>query len=54
VTSDSYAAYGQGGFKSLPTSTCPLALRETYDDKTRVGTAYLTPAFFRPDRIDPG
>jgi iron complex outermembrane receptor protein len=46
VTSDSYAAYGQGGFKITPDLNLSLGARETYDDKTRVGTAYLTPAFF--------
>jgi len=46
VTSDSYAAYGQGGFKITPDLNLSLGARETYDDKSRVGTAYLTPAFF--------
>ena len=45
VTSDSYAAYGQAGFKIVPDLNLSLGARETYDDKSRVGTAYLTPAF---------
>jgi iron complex outermembrane receptor protein len=45
VTSDSYAAYGQAGFKITPDLTLSLGGRETYDDKSRVGTSLLLPAF---------
>jgi iron complex outermembrane recepter protein len=45
VTSDSYAAYGQAGFKIVPELNLSLGARETFDDKSRAGTAYLTPAF---------
>jgi iron complex outermembrane receptor protein len=46
VTSDSYAVYGQAGFKIVPELNLSLGARETHDEKSRVGTAYLTSAFF--------
>jgi len=46
VTSDSYAIYGQASYKLIDQLQLSLGGRETFDDKSRVGTSYLTPVFF--------